>query len=65
MEKVILLRFNFLIPSLRYIIIIIYFYMCNQDSYYFLSNIQDHFCSLPISVFAQHDNDTAKVNNSF
>lgn len=39
--------------------------MCNQDSYYFLSNIQDHFCSLTISVFAQCDNDTAKVNNSF
>ena len=38
MEKVILLKFNFLIPSLRYIRHI-FFYMRNKDTYYFLSNI--------------------------
>ena len=39
--------------------------MRNQDSYYFLCNNSRSFLFSSISVFAQRDNDTAKVNNSF
>ena len=38
--------------------------MRNQDTYYFLSNIWS-FLSSSISVFAQRDIDTVKLNNIF
>ena len=61
MEKVILLKFNFLIPSLRYI----YFFTRAIKTHITPYLIFDHFCSVPISVFAQRDIDTAKLNNIF